>query len=163
MYSAGLYTDESPGLKVDPVVVMTLSVVFIFSVVALHGTHTRVHCIPSFLTLSSHRQGYAPVLRISHPHYHPFSIHFDRFPILRPTLSCGHLHSPLIADLRLLVSISLANLLWYGQNEFEHQGTGKATLPIISSSGYWTKQDSGKLAWLGADSLASCIICLHKR
>jgi hypothetical protein len=33
----GLYTDESPGLKVDPVVVMTLSVVFIFSVVALHG------------------------------------------------------------------------------------------------------------------------------
>ncbi|KAI4653348.1 hypothetical protein J4E93_001113 [Alternaria ventricosa] len=31
-----LYTDESPGLKVDPVVVMTLSVVFIFSVVALH-------------------------------------------------------------------------------------------------------------------------------
>jgi hypothetical protein len=34
----GLYTDESPGLKVDPVVVMTLSVVFIFSVVALHGT-----------------------------------------------------------------------------------------------------------------------------
>jgi protein transport protein SEC61 subunit beta len=36
---AGLYTDESPGLKVDPVVVMTLSVVFIFSVVALHGMH----------------------------------------------------------------------------------------------------------------------------
>ena len=34
-----LYTDESPGLKVDPVVVMTLSVVFIFSVVALHGTY----------------------------------------------------------------------------------------------------------------------------
>ncbi|KAF2714762.1 hypothetical protein K504DRAFT_496669 [Pleomassaria siparia CBS 279.74] len=31
-----LYTDESPGLKVDPVVVMVLSVVFIFSVVALH-------------------------------------------------------------------------------------------------------------------------------
>ncbi|OCL07810.1 Pre protein translocase Sec Sec61-beta subunit, partial [Glonium stellatum] len=34
--SVGLYTDESPGLKVDPVVVMMLSVVFIFSVVALH-------------------------------------------------------------------------------------------------------------------------------
>lgn len=33
-----LYTDESPGLKVDPVVVMTLSVVFIISVVMLHGT-----------------------------------------------------------------------------------------------------------------------------
>ena len=38
MRGSGLYTDESPGLKVDPVVVMTLSVVFIFSVVALHGT-----------------------------------------------------------------------------------------------------------------------------
>jgi hypothetical protein len=33
----GLYTDESPGLKVDPVVVLVLSIVFIFSVVALHG------------------------------------------------------------------------------------------------------------------------------
>ncbi|CZS99211.1 related to translocon subunit [Rhynchosporium agropyri] len=32
----GLYTDESPGLKVDPVVVLVLSLVFIFSVVALH-------------------------------------------------------------------------------------------------------------------------------
>lgn len=35
---AGLYTDESPGLKVDPVVVMTLSITFIISVVLLHGT-----------------------------------------------------------------------------------------------------------------------------
>ena len=33
----GLYTDESPGLKVDPVVVFVLSLGFIFSVVALHG------------------------------------------------------------------------------------------------------------------------------
>ncbi|KAH8597424.1 Sec61beta family-domain-containing protein [Bisporella sp. PMI_857] len=31
-----LYTDESPGLKVDPVVVLVLSLVFIMSVVALH-------------------------------------------------------------------------------------------------------------------------------
>ncbi|KAK5657100.1 hypothetical protein OQA88_3628 [Cercophora sp. LCS_1] len=31
-----LYTDESPGLKVDPVVVLVLSLVFIFSVIALH-------------------------------------------------------------------------------------------------------------------------------
>ncbi|CAD6501533.1 BgTH12-01785 [Blumeria graminis f. sp. triticale] len=31
-----LYTDESPGLKVDPVVVLVLSLVFIFSVVSLH-------------------------------------------------------------------------------------------------------------------------------
>ncbi|MCJ1273110.1 Arf guanine nucleotide exchange factor sbh1 [Puttea exsequens] len=31
-----LYTDESPGLKIDPVVVLVLSLGFIFSVVALH-------------------------------------------------------------------------------------------------------------------------------
>ncbi|KAK2765314.1 Arf guanine nucleotide exchange factor sbh1 [Arachnomyces sp. PD_36] len=31
-----LYTDESPGLKVDPVVVLVLSLGFIFSVVGLH-------------------------------------------------------------------------------------------------------------------------------
>ncbi|KAI9829980.1 MAG: hypothetical protein M1826_005153 [Phylliscum demangeonii] len=31
-----LYTDESPGLKVDPVVVLVLSLCFILSVVALH-------------------------------------------------------------------------------------------------------------------------------
>ncbi|CCX05991.1 Sec61beta family-domain-containing protein [Pyronema domesticum] len=31
-----LYTDESPGLKVDPVIVLGLSLGFIFSVVALH-------------------------------------------------------------------------------------------------------------------------------
>ena len=31
-----LYTDESPGLKVDPVVVLGLSLGFILSVVALH-------------------------------------------------------------------------------------------------------------------------------
>lgn len=36
----GLYTDESPGLKVDPVVVLVLSLVFIFSVVALHSMST---------------------------------------------------------------------------------------------------------------------------
>ncbi|GMG10465.1 unnamed protein product [Aspergillus oryzae] len=33
-----LYTDESPGLRVDPVVVLVLSLGFIFSVVGLHGT-----------------------------------------------------------------------------------------------------------------------------
>jgi len=37
MWRIGLYTDESPGLKVDPVVVLVLSLVFIFSVVALHS------------------------------------------------------------------------------------------------------------------------------
>ena len=35
----GLYTDESPGLKVDPVIVLVLSLVFIFSVVALHSMY----------------------------------------------------------------------------------------------------------------------------
>ena len=49
----GLYTDESPGLKVDPVVVLVLSLGFIFSVVALHSKslqfsanmdHLRIVC-----------------------------------------------------------------------------------------------------------------------
>lgn len=34
-----LYTDESPGLKVDPFVVMVLSIGFIISVVALHSEY----------------------------------------------------------------------------------------------------------------------------
>ena len=38
IFDQGLYTDESPGLKVDPVVVLVLSLGFIFSVVALHST-----------------------------------------------------------------------------------------------------------------------------
>jgi hypothetical protein len=37
---AELYTDDSPGLKVDPVVVLVLSVGFIVSVVALHSEST---------------------------------------------------------------------------------------------------------------------------
>jgi hypothetical protein len=36
-----LYTDESPGLKVDPVVVLVLSLGFIMSVVALHSESRR--------------------------------------------------------------------------------------------------------------------------
>ena len=43
--SLGLYTDESPGLKVDPVVVLVLSLGFIFSVVALHSTLQLSQCI----------------------------------------------------------------------------------------------------------------------
>jgi protein transport protein SEC61 subunit beta len=39
-----LYTDESPGLKVDPVVVLVLSLVFIFSVVALHSEFLFPFC-----------------------------------------------------------------------------------------------------------------------
>ena len=45
----GLYTDESPGLKVDPVVVLVLSLGFIFSVVALHSMllhHLFIDTIP---------------------------------------------------------------------------------------------------------------------
>lgn len=41
--TSGLYTDESPGLKIDPVVVLVLSLGFIFSVVALHSTCLPVH------------------------------------------------------------------------------------------------------------------------
>ena len=44
-----LYTDESPGLKVDPVVVLVLSLVFIFSVV---GLHSESSLSPPFLLLS---------------------------------------------------------------------------------------------------------------
>jgi hypothetical protein len=46
---SGLYTDESPGLKVDPVVVLVLSLVFIFSVVALHSKLTTTCLSPSFI------------------------------------------------------------------------------------------------------------------
>ncbi len=46
----GLYTDESPGLKVDPVVVLVLSLGFIFSVVALHSTLSLNLLTPSLLT-----------------------------------------------------------------------------------------------------------------
>jgi len=64
MGGPGLYTDESPGLKVDPVVVMTLSVVFIFSVVALHGMCSPAECNVLLLTKNSHRQGHAPIFCI---------------------------------------------------------------------------------------------------
>lgn len=40
----GLYTDESPGLKVDPFVVMVLSIGFIISVVALHSESNAAMC-----------------------------------------------------------------------------------------------------------------------
>ena len=43
-----LYTDESPGLKVDPVVVLVLSLGFIFSVVALHSESPDNYLIISF-------------------------------------------------------------------------------------------------------------------
>ena len=37
-----LYTDESPGLRVDPMVIMFLSLGFIFSVVALHREYLKI-------------------------------------------------------------------------------------------------------------------------
>jgi len=52
-FLTGLYTDESPGLKVDPVVVLVLSVGFIISVVALHGKlHFACSCVSCGLTVS---------------------------------------------------------------------------------------------------------------
>lgn len=58
-----LYTDESPGLKVDPMVILFLSLGFIFSVVALHceyrtwsgrAENTNLEC--------SDRKGYQEIL-----------------------------------------------------------------------------------------------------
>lgn len=49
-----LYTDESPGLKVDPVVVLVLSIVFIFSVVALHGMCSSSYLVNHLLIPHSH-------------------------------------------------------------------------------------------------------------
>jgi preprotein translocase subunit Sec61beta len=43
-----LYTDESPGLKVDPFVVMVLSIGFIISVVALHSEYTHAIQLDGF-------------------------------------------------------------------------------------------------------------------
>ena len=62
-----LYTDESPGLKVDPVVVLVLSLGFIFSVVALHSMSNisaSVRLSLVFLTghLHSHRQDHTKIL-----------------------------------------------------------------------------------------------------
>lgn len=54
-----LYTDESPGLKVDPVVVLVLSLVFIFSVVALHSRFHRIYHVtysPQYLPLLETRR-----------------------------------------------------------------------------------------------------------
>ncbi len=69
-----LYTDESPGLKVDPVVVLVLSLVFIFSVVALHSTDYRLVTVASLGAvlslgvvnewanlLHSYRQDHSPI------------------------------------------------------------------------------------------------------
>ena len=48
-----LYTDESPGLKVDPVVVLVLSLGFIMSVVALHSEWMRSHVKGIVLTMTT--------------------------------------------------------------------------------------------------------------
>jgi protein transport protein SEC61 subunit beta len=70
-----LYTDESPGLRVDPVVVLVLSLGFIFSVVGLHGKNALLSGPDAHLEivvemvadciLSSHRQDHPQVLRLS--------------------------------------------------------------------------------------------------
>lgn len=61
----GLYTDESPGLKVDPVVVLVLSLVFIFSVVALHSKSPAIFCDtePSNMT-RSHCKDHTQILQL---------------------------------------------------------------------------------------------------
>jgi len=51
---------------------MTLSVVFIFSVVALHGMYIQSSLTSIILTLTSHRQGHAPILRIDASLDEPF-------------------------------------------------------------------------------------------
>lgn len=57
-----LYTDESPGLKVDPVVVLVLSLGFIFSVVAMHSKFCALYALNTgmemliFWSHCSHRQ-----------------------------------------------------------------------------------------------------------
>lgn len=64
----GLYTDESPGLKIDPVIVLVLSLVFIFSVVALHSKlllHRRPRAIASSNRLFSYCQDYPTILELS--------------------------------------------------------------------------------------------------
>jgi hypothetical protein len=73
-----LYTDESPGLRVDPVVVLVLSLGFIFSVVGLHG---MFYFFIEVLWMSwdinscnSHRQDHPQVLRISASTYAPLAI-----------------------------------------------------------------------------------------
>ena len=71
-----LYTDESPGLRVDPVVVLVLSLGFIFSVVGLHGKNSPLEMkwmlgvvvgplVANCFLLSSHRQDHPQVLCLS--------------------------------------------------------------------------------------------------
>lgn len=45
-----LYTDESPGLKVDPFVVVSLAIGFIISVVVLHGMSIITSLLPPVTT-----------------------------------------------------------------------------------------------------------------
>lgn len=52
-----LYTDESPGLRVDPVVVLVLSLGFIFSVVGLHGEFFFFFFLFSHVALFGRRVG----------------------------------------------------------------------------------------------------------
>jgi hypothetical protein len=61
----GLYTDESPGLKVDPVVVLVLSLVFIFSVVALHSKFNVNPRRQLSLNLYSHCEDHTKILELS--------------------------------------------------------------------------------------------------
>lgn len=70
-----LYTDESPGLRVDPVVVLVLSLGFIFSVVGLHGKNSLLEMrwmfgviglVANCFLLSSHRQDHPASSLLKH-------------------------------------------------------------------------------------------------
>lgn len=61
----GLYTDESPGLKVDPVVVLVLSLVFIFSVVALHSKSENLLCSYTYQGGTVSANGFAVIAKIT--------------------------------------------------------------------------------------------------
>lgn len=57
-----LYTDESPGLKVDPMVILFLSLGFIFSVVALHREYGRSIAATQADERYSDRKGHQAIL-----------------------------------------------------------------------------------------------------
>ncbi|EFE41453.1 hypothetical protein TRV_03812 [Trichophyton verrucosum HKI 0517] len=82
-----LYTDESPGLKVDPVVVLVLSLGFIFSVVGLHD-HSQIlfvnwapflrSLLVSFFIVSRCSPSSSPDYRQKHTSY-GFQLYKGRF------------------------------------------------------------------------------------
>lgn len=135
----GLYTDESPGLKVDPVVVMTLSVVFIFSVVALHGMScARAITAASNKQQSLQRSCAESPRNLKNPTAFPLPIFFiagGTRTKLTPALRHGH---------RLLESTSLRYLDYFAQ-----RGTSRCA----------SKQDAS--IWCTIGLQLKCIIVFY--